>query len=591
MFNIKNFLMGILIVNTVYQVNASESNQVVPKNDNSELMMLKQKRFDDFSITTNALNINDKQVNQEIDQKMEDNKIEDDLSHYMDNDFNEIHNGGNNSINEHNDVNNSNNIEEKLAYYSNNTFNSLEDNNSNADNIFENWTYNGVEIKEKQKDVISDKKKQYLNLMNNLRNNTLTDKIKPTITINKHNTRKLSGSSSISVRFYNPLMISNQNKFKLADNYLSNHEELIPIIVLQADGMQVLDTIAHLSAFNDFYNLSNFGTSPYIYCASSAALPGLSLALNLSKNINPIENLNQLGKELYRLKNIEKEKQTNNDKAKKKCCCSSNYFKLFWLGVFGCCIDYDDETVIDSMFNKIKDSTANNVITNTMGLTKTSDIKLPNLIIEDINTSNGIVEQVLQANNNTNVKARNIQIKLFTDPVVSVIKKYIANNKESKYSEKIEKGVDFISNTIKSNDLSKITDKEEIQFIQNNNLHDSTTNRLVIILSSNVDNNNQITNDANGMKIEYKEIECNKLKNKLRAIRINIFTHKSVTNPNYSLEEKYNNIKSMLNNSEEFLYIINGLPQNNSIDNSLDINNNTEINNIIMNTETANNSK
>ena len=97
--------MGILIVNTVYQVNASESNQVVPKNDNSELMMLKQKRFDDFSITTNALNINDKQVNQEIDQKMEDNKIEDDLSHYMDNDFNEIHNGGNNSINEHNDVN------------------------------------------------------------------------------------------------------------------------------------------------------------------------------------------------------------------------------------------------------------------------------------------------------------------------------------------------------------------------------------------------------------------------------------------------------------------------------------------------------
>ena len=201
----------------------------------------------------------------------------------------------------------------------------------------------------------------------------------------------------------------------------------------------------------------------------------------------------------------------------------------------------------------------------------------------------------MQANNNQNVKARNIQIKLFTDPIVSVIKKYITNNKESKYTEKVEKGVEFINNNIQNRDLSKITGQEEIEFIHNNKLNDTITDRLAIILSSNTDNDEQLTHDTNNVKIEYNELEDNKLKNKLHTIRINLFTSNSLTNPNYSLEEKYNSMKSILNNSEEFLYIINNLPQNNSVNNSLEIQDNSEnrieINNIMMNTEKINDSK
>ena len=47
-----------------------------------------------------------------------------------------------------------------------------------------------------------------------------------------------------------------------------------------------------------------------------------------------------------------------------------------------------------------------------------------------------------------------------------------------------------------------------------------------------------------------------------------MYTANSVVNPNYSLEEKYNNVKSTLDNSLEFKYLIKNLPQMSSFNSS-----------------------
>ena len=566
--------MGLLIINTSYCINASE----LLKNNN-ELLALKQNCSNTFAIESNTSHISNKNEARKEDEK-ETNKVDNS------NVKNEIEVKIDNNKNKDQANNIHNSTEKKIANCSNSAINSID-----PDKLFENWTYDKDNIKKSNTNKISDTKQQYLNLMNDLRKDDVKDNIKkPITTLREKNNRKSSISSNGSSHFSNPLIISNQNKFKLADDYFSTHEELIPIIILQSDGMQVLDTIAHLSAFNDFYKLSNFGTCPYIYCASSAALPGLSLAYDLSNNTDPMTNLNKIGDELCKLKNSEKNAKIQNNN-KKKCCCSMNCFKLCWMKLFGCCTNYDNEIIIDSLYTKINDNVANSIVKNIIGLNKTSSIKLPNFVIEDIKSNNSIVEQVLQANSNQNVIARNNQIRLFTDPIIAVIKKYISKNKESNYNEKLEKGVNFINNNIQSDDLSKITEKEEIQFIENNNLHDNNNNRLVIMLSSNVNNDNQITCDTNNINIEYKELEHKKFKNKLHAIVIRMFTGNCVTNKNYSLEEKYNNIKSILNSSEEFLHLIEKLPQQiSSEDNSKnDIVNNTEMNNILNDNDVINN--
>lgn len=446
----------------------------------------------------------------------------------------------------------------KLEQYKYNKLSIINKNKSDSsdsddiDNVFENWTYN------KDNKKISWKKQQYLKLMSDLqRNNTQIQKniqIQPLMTVDVSNIRKLSDASKSSVKshFSNPLTITHKNGLKKIDEYLNGHEEIMPIIVLQSDGLQVLDTIAHLLAFNSFFNLSNFGTNPYIFCASSASIPGLSLALDLQARKDPTKNLEEIGDKLYK---AAKTKAANN-KFKNKCSCSCNTFKLLWLNLFRYCIDYDEDTMIDSLYTKIPNKTANNIITDVLDLHNNSDINIPNLVIKDVNSDAGIVNQVLQANNAQDKKSNKNQIKLFAEPFVSLIKNFVDCKKQA-----VEKGIDFVENNIINNDLIKISSKDEAKFIQQNKLHDSTTDRLAIILSSDVDNNSQISRDTNNVKIEYKALEYEGLQNKLHTIKINLYTANSVVNSNYSLEEKYNNVKSTLDNSIEFKYLIKNLPQ------------------------------
>ncbi|MBR1944651.1 MAG: hypothetical protein IJ848_04260 [Alphaproteobacteria bacterium] len=526
---IKSLLSGILIINSINLLSASEINNI----SSQDVMILNNNCIESFKTPNDSLNTDDirspkKDANEEIE-KEETEKNDKSLSHYEENTMNSVR------IHDMSNDDSNNVIEKSICSKSN-------------------------------KNKYSKNKQQYFNLQKDL--NSIN--VKPFMTLREPNTKKLSGISSY---FSNPVTVKNQNEYDTIDNYFKKYKELIPIIVLQSDGMQVRDTIAHLLAFNDFYNINNFGTSPYIYCASSAAIPGLSLAYDLSNNVDPMKKLNSIGNTLYKTSNSDKQ-QSNN---KKKCCCNMNIFKLCWLNTFGCCIDYDDETIIDSLYSKIKNNKANSIIKNIIGLTKESEINLPNFIIEDAKTNNNVVETVLQANSNQNTKAVKNQVKLFTDPLVAIIKKYLDNNKDSKYNDKLEKGANFINNNIQNNDLSKITYNEELQFIKDNNLHN---NRLAIILSSDVDNTD-MQSDMNDITVECEELEYKELNDKLHAIRINIVTYNSLTNPNYySLEQKYNNIKSMLNNSKQFLHVIENLPHTNSSNDSSDIsddgNNNIE---------------
>ena len=366
--------------------------------------------------------------------------------------------------------------------------------------------------------------------------------------------RKLSNASKSSAKshFSNPINISYKNIFRKIDELFNSHEEIIPIIVLQADGFQVLDTLAHLFAFNSFYNLSNFGQNPYIFCASSASIPGLSLALDLQNQKDPILNLSKIGNELIKTSKSKSENET-----KKKCInCSCNTFKLLWLSFFGCCIDYDEENILDSLYTKIPNKTANKIITNVLDLNYSSNINIPNFVIKDVNYDSGIVQQVLQSNNSQDSKSNKNQIKLFVEPFVSVVKHFVDSKKST-----VEKGINFVENKMNNPALIKISSKDEENFIQQKKLNDSTVDRLFIILSSNVDNNCEIQKDTNKVEIEYKEVEYEKLEDNLHEIKINLYTANSITNQNYSLEEKINNMKDILNNSNEFKYLINHLPQ------------------------------
>ncbi len=438
-----------------------------------------------------------------------------------------------------------------------------DDSSSIDDNIFANWTYNE---ENKTNSLI---KKKYQRLNSNLQKNTINFDIQPiVVTDNKQKIRKLSDASKSSAKSYfsNPVVISTNNKFKKIDEYLSGHKEIIPIITLQADGLQVLDTIAHLLAFNSYYKLINFGTNPYIYCASSGALPGLSLAFDLHNEQDPVNKLELIADKLY--KNT-KAKNTHSNVSDTITCCfgSWNALKLFWLKIFGCCIDYEDEDIIDSLYTKIPNNTLKNIIKEVLELTNKSNINIPNLIIKDVNSENGIVEQVLKANKNQDNKSIKNSITLFSKPFISVIKNFITNDKPA-----VEKGVDFVDNNIQGNALIKISSQDEIQFIQQKNLNDSTIDRLAIILSSNVDNNSQIQNDINNVKISYKKVEYEGSEDKLHTIKINIYTNNSITHPNYSFKNKYYNMKKVLSNSKELMYLIKHLPQMNSLNNSSIIN-------------------
>lgn len=452
------------------------------------------------------------------------------------------------------------------------------DSSNIEDNIFDNWTY---DWENKKQSVMnnnnkkqSETKKKYKEIEKDLQESNINFDTHQIMTINStHNVRKLSDASCSSSKSYfsNPLVISNKNKFKKIDEYLNEHKEIIPIITLQADGLQVLDTIAHLSAFNSFYNLVNFGTNPYIYCASSAALLGLSLALDLQNQKDPGNNLEIIGSKLYQYSQVNENIDSN--KQKNKCCLGScwNKFKLWVLNILECCIDYDEEDIIDSLYTKISNSTLKKTIKEVLDLNTKSKINIPNLIIKDVNSEAGVVEQVLQANKNQDSKSTKNSITLFSKPIVAVIKNFIKSDKKE-----VEKGINFVENNTQNNALIKISSQDEIQFIQQNNLNDSTIDRLAIIISSNVDNNGEIQNDLNSVKVEHKEVEYEGSQHKLHTIKINLYTNNSITNPNYSLNKKYSNIKEVLSKSKEFTHLIDSLPQPtvNSKDNSSVINDN-----------------
>ena len=438
-----------------------------------------------------------------------------------------------------------------------------ESNSDNIDdNLFDNWTYNGDDCKQS---VI---KKKYQKLSSNLQKSTINFDIAPTLTLNNpNNARKLSDASRSSVKshkshFSNPLIISNTNKFKKLDKYLDGHKEIIPIITLQSDGLQVLDTIAHLSVFNSFYDLNNFGTSPYIYCASSAAIPGVSLALDLQKQNDPIANLELIGNKLYQEAQVKEDTESNTSK-KSSCCCSWNAFKLFWLKIFGCCIDYENEDIVDSLYTRVSNNTVKNTMKDVLDLTNKSNVNIPNLIIKDVNSDANIIDQILQANKNQDKKSTKNQVTLFSKPFISVIKNFIKSDKKI-----VEKGINFAENNIKNDALIKINSNDEIKFMEQKNLNDSTTDRLAIIISSNVDTNDQIQNDINSVKIEQKEVEYEGSKDKLHVLKIILYTNNSITNPNYSLRKKYDNMRAALSNSKEFLHIIEKLPQMSSMTDS-----------------------
>ena len=346
--NIKTLVMGLLLVSSIDFIYAS--NPIHEYNNSDEILTIKQNLQSNNLKEDIVLDDTHVKMTMKEDEKKDNNK----LDHYEDNDMNII------------------NKKKSDSYDS-----------DDIDNMFENWTYN------KDHKKTSCKKQQYFKLMSDLqRNNTQVQdnviQIQPLMTIDVPKIRKLSDASKSSVKshFSNPLAITHKNGFKKIDEYLNGHEEIMPIIVLQSDGLQVLDTIAHLLAFNSFFNLNNFGTNPYIFCASSASIPGLSLALDLRDQRDPTGNLEEIGDKLYK---AAKTKAANN-KFKKKCSCSCNTFKLLWLNLFGCCIDYDEETMVDSLYTKIPNKTANNIITDVLDLHNNSDVNIPNLVIKDVNS-------------------------------------------------------------------------------------------------------------------------------------------------------------------------------------------------------------
>ena len=425
---------------------------------------------------------------------------------------------------------------------------------------FDNWTYNGDEVKDST--IVA----KYKDLSSQLqRNNTqISHKIHLSTNINVPKLMKLSSirRQSLTSHFSNPVTIGNNNTLKKCDEYLSGDVEILPIITIQSDGLQVLDSIAQLMAFNDVYSINNFGTSPYIYCASSASVLGLSVAMDLQKSKDIKANLTKIGDKL--LKNIPNKTSDNHQK---KCCCSCNLFKLLWLHTFGCCIDYDEEPIIDSMYSRIPTSTLDSIINNSLQLN--NSVNVPNLVIKDATANGNIIEQVKDANSSQNSKAIRNQIKLFTEPFVSVLKTFVSSDNGI-----IENGVNIIASNIKSYDLVKITSKDTINFMNKKNLYDSTIERVAIILDSDVDNNSKVQNDTNNLAIDLKEMEFDGVNDKLRTVKISLYTANSLINPDYSLENKYNNWKEILNNSDELKRVISNLPnineQNNSND-SLDI--------------------
>ena len=72
-------------------------------------------------------------------------------------------------------------------------------------------------------------------------------------------------SLGLSASYYsNPITINNNTKQQKLEEYLNKHNDILPVIIIQADGLQVLDSVVQLMAFNDLYKINNFGTSPYI---------------------------------------------------------------------------------------------------------------------------------------------------------------------------------------------------------------------------------------------------------------------------------------------------------------------------------------
>lgn len=529
--NIKPLTIGLLLINSMEFIYANDNMHMM---SNEDILCLKQNLQSNMHKKTDNM---------------------DHLSHNKT--VKIVINKKSNKENKNNEISDDNELYYYNENYINNKFNDNKKINANSDNdeidnLFENWNYN-----EK-----SETKNKYKKLSDKLltRNITQLQKdVSPSkINVDRQKQRKLSNASKSSVKshFSNPLNISHKNVLRKIDELLNSHEEIIPIITLQSDGLQVLDTIAHLLAFNSFYNLNNFGQNPYIFCASSASIPGLSLALDLQNQKDPTSNLSKIGDEL-----IKTSKSKTENIIKKKCIdCNCNAFKLIWLSFFGCCIDYDEDNILDSLYIKIPNKTANNILTNILDLNCNSDIKIPNLVIKDVNYDSGIVHQVIKSNNSQDAKSNRNQIKLFVEPFVSVIKHFVDSKKPA-----IEKGIKFVENKMNNHALIKISSRDEENFIQQKNLNDSTVDRLFIILSSNVDNSGEIQHDTNKVEIEYKEVEYEKLEDNLHEIKINLYTANSIMNQNYSLEEKINNVKSILDNSSEFKYLINHLPQ---VDNS-----------------------
>ena len=534
---IKKLTTLLLLVNSMEFVFAMDS--IREQNNQNDIFVLKQNLQD--NINSKLSSINDLQNDKTVKMKAKSKACQE-------NKKNEVNN---NAVSSHYKENDMNNLKDKNQ-------NNTQNDNDEIDNIFENWTYNDSVNNDDHSN--SAVKTKYKELEDNLIKRSSTQYNAPlVIPVEPQNVRKLSDASKASVKshFSNPLNISHKNVSKKIDELLNSHEEIIPIITLQSDGLQVLDTIAHLIAFNSFFNLSNFSTNPYIYCVSSASIPGLSLALDLQKLQDPCENLKKIGSKL-----CETAKQKSTSCILKKKCfnCSCSAFELLWLSLFGCCIDYDAENILDSLYTKIPNKTANNIITNILDLPRNSDIELPNLVIKGAKSDIKVIDQVLQSNNNQDTKSNKNQIKLFAEPFVSFIKHFVDCKKET-----VQKGINFVANNINTHDLIKISSRDEEDFIQQKNLNDSTVDRLAIILSSDVDNNSEIQQDTNNVEIEYKEIKDDEeSQDKLHAIKINLYTANSILNPNYSLEEKINNVKLILDNSREFKYLVKNLPQMNS---------------------------
>ncbi|MBQ9441379.1 MAG: hypothetical protein IJU54_03195, partial [Alphaproteobacteria bacterium] len=387
-------------------------------------------------------------------------------------------------------------------------------------------------------------------------------------------------SLGLSASYYsNPITINNNTKQQKLEEYLNKHNDILPVIIIQADGLQVLDSVAQLMAFNDLYKVNNFGTSPYIYCASSASVAGLSLAMDLQKDKNPNENLMKIGnKSSQDVKTaINNHEEANN---RKKCKCSCNLFKLIWMQLFGCCVSYNEEVMIDSFYKRIPAATLNSIIEESLQLNSNEKLNIPNLVIKDVNSDSKIIDQVTSANNNQNKKSIKNNVKLFADPLLLLIKKFankIISNDDA--NQVIQYGAEKVEDKMKQDGLSKITDKDNIDFIRQKNLHEEDVDRLLLILESNVDNNKTIMSDANGVNIECKELTFDEISEPLHTIKISLHTDNSLINPNYSLESKYNNFKNILSNSKEFNSLIANLPHIDEHESIIEDKENNNINN------------